>query len=115
MSAAGLDAMVVTTEPEFRYFSGFHIQFWESPTRPWFLVVPADGRPIGVIPTIGAAGLIATWVDEIHTWSSPNPADDGVTPCWQGFSNNSPRITNASDSHWDKKRVCECLLPTSSD
>ena len=79
MSVAGFDAMVVTTEPEFRYFSGFHTQFWESPTRPWFLVVPADGRPIGVIPTIGAAGLAATWVEEIHTWSSPNPADDGVT------------------------------------
>ena len=31
-----LDALLVTTEPEFRYFSGFQSQFWESPTRPWF-------------------------------------------------------------------------------
>lgn len=79
MHQAGLDALVVTTEPEFRYFTGFLSQFWESPTRPWFIVVPSEGKPIGVIPSIGAAGLAETWVDDIRTWSSPDPVDDGVT------------------------------------
>ena len=46
------------------YFSGFHSQFWESPTRPWFLIVPLEGRPIAVIPEIGAAGMAATWVED---------------------------------------------------
>ena len=27
--------------------------FWESPTRPWFVVVPAAGDPIAVIPEVG--------------------------------------------------------------
>ena len=46
MHDAKVDAMLVTTEAEIRYFSGFHTQFFESPTRPWFLVVPATGKPI---------------------------------------------------------------------
>ena len=35
-----LDALVVTTAPNVRYFTGFNTQFWESPTRPWFVVIP---------------------------------------------------------------------------
>ena len=74
-----LDALLVTTEPEIRYFTGFQTQFFESPTRPWFLIVPADGQPIAVIPTIGEAGMTATWIDEIKTWPSPTPEDDGIS------------------------------------
>ena len=74
-----LDALLVTTEPEIRYFTGFQTQFFESPTRPWFLIVPADGKPIAVIPTIGEAGMAATWIDEVKTWPSPTPEDDGIS------------------------------------
>ena len=34
MAADGVDAVFFSTEPEFRYFSGFKSQFWESPPRP---------------------------------------------------------------------------------
>lgn len=78
MAAAKLDALLLTTEANVRYFSGFHSQFWESPTRPWYLIVPADGRPIAVIPEIGAAGMERTWVEDIRTWPAPRPADDGL-------------------------------------
>ena len=79
MHDARLDAILVTTEAEIRYFTGFHSQFFESPTRPWFVVVPAEGKPIAVIPTIGESGMAATWIDDIHTWPSPRPADDGIS------------------------------------
>ena len=79
MSARDIDVMLFSTEPEVRYYSGFHTRFWESPTRPWFLVVPAHGKPVAVIPEIGATGMAATWVEDIRTWSSPDPGDDGVT------------------------------------
>ena len=79
MHQARLDALLVTTEPEVRYFSGFHTQFFESPTRPWFVVVPLEGKPIAVIPEIGLAGMQATWIDSIHTWPSPQPGDDGIS------------------------------------
>jgi len=74
-----LDALIVTTEAEIRYHTGFHTQFFESPTRPWFLVIPAEGKPIAVIPTIGESGMQATWIDQVHTWPAPRPADDGVS------------------------------------
>ncbi|WP_045396526.1 M24 family metallopeptidase [Vibrio campbellii] len=74
-----IDAAFFTTEPEFRYFSGFKSQFWESPTRPWFLVVPSTGKPIAVVPEIGASGFEDTWVDDVRSWPSPRPEDDGIS------------------------------------
>ncbi|MEL6793149.1 MAG: Xaa-Pro peptidase family protein [Pseudomonadota bacterium] len=79
MTAAGMDALFLTTEPEVRWFTGFRTAFWQSPTRPWFLVVPRIGEPIAIIPEIGAALMSEAWVTDIRTWSSPHPTDDGVS------------------------------------
>jgi len=79
LDAQGLAALLVCTEPEVRYFTGFHTPFWQSPTRPWFVVVPASGKPIAVIPSIGGASMSATWIDDVRTWSSPQPEDDGIS------------------------------------
>lgn len=79
MAEAGLAALLLTTEPEVRYFSGFLTRFWESPTRPWFLIVPASGDPVAVVPSIGAPLMGRTWVSDIRTWPAPDPADDGVS------------------------------------
>ncbi|WP_422027982.1 M24 family metallopeptidase [Roseovarius sp.] len=79
MAEEGLGALLLTTEPEVRYFSGFLTRFWESPSRPWFLVVPVQGKPIAVIPSIGAALMESTWVEDIRTWAAPDPDDDGVS------------------------------------
>jgi Xaa-Pro aminopeptidase len=79
MAEEGLGALLLTTEPEVRYFTGFLTRFWESPSRPWFLVVPAEGKPIAVIPSIGAALMASTWVEDIRTWAAPDPDDDGVS------------------------------------
>lgn len=79
MHADELDALFFTTEPEIRYFTGFRTLFWQSPTRPWFLVVPKTGKPIAVIPQIGAHLMRRTWIDDIRTFSAPHPVDDGIT------------------------------------
>ena len=79
MTDAGLDGLVVTAPPNVRYFSGFATQFWESPTRPWFLVVPREGHVTAVIPEIGVPGMAVTWVDDIRTWPAPVPEDDGIS------------------------------------
>ena len=47
-----LDALLITAPSNLRYFTGIDTNFWESPTRPWFLVVPLSGSPIAVIPEI---------------------------------------------------------------
>ena len=78
MADRGIDALLLTTEPEVRYFTGYLTRFWESPARPWFLVVPASGDPVAVIPTIGAALMARSWITDIRTWRSPNYDDDGV-------------------------------------
>jgi Xaa-Pro aminopeptidase len=79
MRKHGLDALLVSAPPNVRYFSGFDTQFWESPTRPWFIVVPLDGIPIAVIPEIGAPEMALTWISDIRTWPAPVPADDGLS------------------------------------
>jgi Xaa-Pro dipeptidase len=79
MRKHGLDALLVSAPPNVRYFSGFDTQFWESPTRPWFIVVPLDGNPIAVIPEIGAPEMALTWISDIRTWPAPVPADDGLS------------------------------------
>lgn len=79
MDQQGLAAMLLSTEAEVRYYSGFHTPFWQSPARPWFLIIPLQGKPIAVIPGIGAACMGITWIEDIRTWSAPQPEDDGVS------------------------------------
>jgi Xaa-Pro aminopeptidase len=75
----GLEGLLLMTEPEVRYFSGFLTLFWQSPTRPWFLFVPSQGKPVAIIPEIGAALMQRTWLDDIRTWPAPRPHDDGIS------------------------------------
>ena len=79
MAAAGLDALLLTTPPDVFYVTGFLTRFWESPARPWFVVVPEQGDPVAVIPAIGADLMGRTWVADIRTWAAPDPVDDGVS------------------------------------
>ncbi|MDP6323404.1 MAG: Xaa-Pro peptidase family protein [Acidimicrobiales bacterium] len=79
MQENALSALLLCTEAEVRYFTGFHTPFWQSPTRPWFLILPLNGKPVAVIPSIGEVSMKETWIDDIRTWSSPNPSDEGVS------------------------------------
>ncbi len=73
------DGILLTTPQNIRYFTGYDSQFWESPTRPWFVIVPLSGKPIAVVPEIGESEFKKTWIDEIKTWPSPRPEDEGVS------------------------------------
>ena len=79
MQQHGLDALLLTTETNVRYFTGFLTRFWESPTRPWYLIIPLKGKPIAVIPSIGKALMNQTWVEDIRTWQSPDLNDDCIS------------------------------------
>lgn len=78
MTQHGLAALLLTTEPEIRYYTGFLTRFWESPTRPWFVIIPATGDPIAVIPSIGAHLMGQSWITDIRTWAAPDYEDDGI-------------------------------------
>ena len=79
MAQADFDALFLTTEAELRYFTGFRTLFWQSPARPWFLIVPANGDPVAIIPSIGADLMAKTWISDIRTWPSPRPDDEGIS------------------------------------
>lgn len=79
MRHADMDALLFMTEREFTYFAGFQSNFWQSPTRPWFLVLPAEGDPIAVIPSIGENALKLSWIKDVRLWASPNPEDEGIS------------------------------------
>ncbi|MEM9580487.1 MAG: aminopeptidase P family N-terminal domain-containing protein, partial [Pseudomonadota bacterium] len=78
MNDKGLDAILLTIDTDIRYITGYLTRFWESPTRPWFVIVPASGLPIAVIPAIGAHLMGQTVVQDIRTWSAPDYRDDGI-------------------------------------
>ena len=87
MQAQRLDALLLTSEANVEYVSGFWTLFaWNSPSRPWYLVLPLVGDPIGVIPQVGESNWRTTsWVEELRTWPSPRPEDEGVTLLLQTF------------------------------
>ena len=96
LAKAGLDAILLTTEPEIRYVTGFLTRFWESPTRPWFVIVPLGQEPVAVIPEIGAPLMGQGWITDIRTWSSPDYDDDGIgllAPALPGLVPDSGRIS----------------------
>jgi Xaa-Pro aminopeptidase/protein-tyrosine-phosphatase len=83
MLEEGIDAMVLTTENNFFYFTGLKSHFWQSPTRPNFLIVTCSEthkRPIAVVPSIMKQCIENhTWITDVRTWSSPCLEDDGVS------------------------------------
>ena len=79
MAAQGLGALLLTTPADIFYLTGFLTRFWESPARPWFLVLPQADDPVAVIPSIGAELMGRTWLRDIRIWNAPEPRDDGIS------------------------------------
>lgn len=85
-----IDALLLTTPSDIFYVTGFLTRFWESPARPWFVIIPCAGRPTAVIPSIGAPLMQRTWISDIRTWDAPYPDDDGVTLLADAISEHVP-------------------------
>ena len=79
MHARKLEVILLCTEVEIRYYTGFRTSFWLSPTRPWFVLLPLEGMPIAIVPEIGASLMQQCYVGELLTWPSPRPQDEGIS------------------------------------
>jgi len=79
MGENNLEILLLTSPHNFRYFTGLDSYFWESPSRPWFILLTQKNDPIAVVPSIGENALKKTWIKNIETWESPNPDDEGIT------------------------------------
>jgi len=80
MTELKLDGLMVTSEPNLEYLSGFMTQFaWSSPTRPWYFILPRVGDAIGVIPEVGETNWLETsWCKKLLTWPSPVLKNEGL-------------------------------------
>ena len=54
MHESRMDAILLTTQVDIEYYTGFKTQFFQSPTRPWYVLIPSNNKPKAIIPTIGA-------------------------------------------------------------
>lgn len=79
MQRKNIDALLLAMPADIFYVTGFLTRFWESPARPWFVIVPKSGPPVAVIPSIGADLMRRTWIEDIRTWQAPDPRDDGLS------------------------------------
>ena len=80
MTREKLDGLLVTSETNVEYLSGFTTQFaWNTPSRPWYFVLPRNGRGVAIIPEIGLSNWQSTsWVEDVLTWPSPRPENEGL-------------------------------------
>ena len=70
MPALGVEAVILTTEADIRYFTGFKTVVFRLKMRPMFAILPADTRraPVLVIPEfLEACALATSWVTDIRT------------------------------------------------
>jgi Xaa-Pro aminopeptidase len=80
MTRERLDAVLVTSETNVEYLSGFTTQFaWNTPARPWYFLLRRNGRGTAIIPEIGLSNWKTTsWVDDVLAWPSPRPENEGL-------------------------------------
>jgi Xaa-Pro dipeptidase len=78
MGAHDVDTVLISNPNTFRYFTDHLPLLSVSPTRTWYLLVPAVGEPIVCIPSIGRDDfLYDSWIETCRTWKSPNAEDEG--------------------------------------
>lgn len=72
----GLDAYIVSTEENIWYLTGL---VYKPEERPFFIVIPAEGRPTLVVPTLEARHLGAPPIDAdvLSYWEFPSPRGSG--------------------------------------
>lgn len=69
LAESGLDALLVTSEQNYRYLSGHTTQFWVSKTRPLFCILPRRGQSTLVLTTSQEGAARATsWVDDVRAY-----------------------------------------------
>lgn len=73
MAAAGIDALLLTSEANYRYVAGHSTQFWVSKTRHMIALLPRDAEPqIFVTPNQAIQARRSSHVRAIHACGGPS-------------------------------------------
>lgn len=74
MKRKDIGALIVASEPELHYLTGFRPPLFVSSARPWFAVLGLDGRAVlGVARLAEREALAAPSMPAVETWTSPAP------------------------------------------
>ena len=69
MDEHGLDGLLVTSESNYRYFTGHRSQFWVSNARPFYAVIVPGRRPVALATfTEGEGFKASSWLKDLRTW-----------------------------------------------
>jgi Xaa-Pro dipeptidase len=101
-----LDAIVITSEDHFRYFTGFHSPTWTNLTRPRYAVLPRKGEIVLIIPTSNT--IIAertSWVGDVRSWIAPQPQDDGISLLRDAIKGTSGRYNRVGAELGPESRI----------
>jgi len=72
-----IDALLLTSESNYRYFTGHRTQFWVSQARPMFALIPVGRWPVALVADVEGSVIRSTsWLTDIRTWVGF--ADDGL-------------------------------------
>lgn len=67
MRRRGLDGLLVTSEPNYRYLCGHYTQLWPNLTRPRAFLLPLHGDPVAIVGSIEVGRVKWTsWVQDIR-------------------------------------------------
>lgn len=69
MRESNIDALLLTGEANYRYFTGHRTQFWVSHARPMFALMPEGHWPVALVADVEGSVIRSTsWLDDIRTW-----------------------------------------------
>ena len=78
LAHSGLDAVVLSSEPNFQYFSGYRTPSWANRARPMLLLARADGSCLAVVSEAEADRVESDGVDlEAIPYREPVASTDG--------------------------------------
>jgi Xaa-Pro dipeptidase len=72
MREAKLDALLVSAPNNLTYISGYRTNLFDSNFRPFLCLVPLDGDPVLLLPTLEVGvGEEVSWISDIRPWGPP--------------------------------------------
>lgn len=80
MANEGIDLLLVSDANNLTYLSGYRTNLFHSKFRPFFALIPREGSPILVLPSLEkGVGEEYSWIPDIRTWGT-RPGDLSTDP-----------------------------------